>query len=70
MHLHRAHEAVVVRPQRPRETGEPAGENEGQVLVQPDIIAERAHPPLGLADSLQREPERGTDDQPEQGEGG
>ena len=69
MHLHRAHEAVVVRPQRPRETGEPAGENEGQVLVQPDIIAERAHPPLGFADPLQREPERRADHDEEQGEG-
>src|SRR5438552_3890207 len=67
---YRPHEDVVVGAQRHREAGEPAGENEGEVVVQPDVIAERAHPWLGVADSLQREPERGTDDQPEQGEGG
>src|SRR5256886_8716636 len=67
--LHRAHEPVVVGPHRTGEPGEGAGEDERHVLVEPDVIAERAHPALRLADSLQREPEGRADDEREQAEG-
>src|SRR5881409_1330119 len=52
------HEAVVVRPEDAGKRGEEARDHEGEVLVEPHIVAERPHARLALADALEPEPER------------
>src|SRR6266508_1815155 len=67
LHVDGAHEAVVVGPEHAREAGERAGEHEGQVLVEPDVVPERPHPGLALADALEPEPEGRAHEEPEEG---
>src|SRR6266508_5831595 len=59
-------EAVVIRPEYAGHAGKGAGDHEGDVLVQPHIVAERPHARLAAPDAFEAEPERRADEQPEQ----
>ena len=58
LEVRRAHEAVVVGPQHAGEAADGAGDHEADVLVQPHVVAERAHARLALADPDERVAER------------
>src|SRR5262249_643690 len=69
LHVYRADEAVVVRPEHAGEAGEGAGDDEGQVLVEPHVVAEDAHARFALADALEAHAERRSHDHAEQRDG-
>jgi hypothetical protein len=47
-----------VRPQHAGEAAEGAGDDEGDIFVQPGVVAEDLHAQLALADADQAAPER------------
>ena len=47
-----------MRPQHAGQPAESAGDDEGDIFVQPNIVAEHGHAQLALADSLQAASER------------
>ncbi len=63
------HEAVVVAQSTPANPADRPRDDEGDVLVQPHVVAERAHARLALADADQGVPERRADDHAQHHEG-
>src|SRR5262249_55512844 len=49
---------VPMRPQNSREPAESAGDDKGNVFVQPGIVSKNTHSDLTLADSFEASPER------------
>ena len=56
--VYRADDAVGVRPQHAGQAAEAAGDDEGDVFVQPGVVAEDLHAQFALADAGEAAPER------------
>ena len=69
LQIHRADEAVVVRPQHAGEAAETTCNDKPDVLVEPHVITERSHARLALSDPHQGLAERGANDRAEDPEG-
>src|SRR3989442_3814257 len=65
----RPHEAVVVGPENPRRAREGTRDHEGEVLVEPHVVAQGLHARLAAPDPLEPEPEGRDDEQSQEREG-